>query len=98
LIQTRSALVRQIVLRRARLPGLDESGSGSSIARPAPRGKHVECSLARSSARDPPFDAAGQASKLSADVLQHRLVEGQIRDNLLQLAVLLLELAQSLHL
>jgi len=63
------------------------------------RGKHVECSLARSSACDPPFDAAGQASKVSADdVLQHRLVEGQIRDDLLQLAVLFLELAQSLHL
>ena len=59
----------------------------------------VECLPARSNVRDPPCAAVGQASKLSADhVLQHRLVERQIRHDLLQLAVLFLELAQPFHL
>jgi hypothetical protein len=38
----------------------------------------------------PPFAAAEQASKLSADhILQHRLIERQIDYDLLQLAILL---------
>ena len=38
-------------------------------------------------------------AKLSADhILQHRLVERQIRHDLLQFAILFLELAQPLHL
>src|SRR5262244_659148 len=55
--------------------------------------------LAKSHEHDPPVAASGQASKLSADyVLQHLLVERQVSHDLLQLAVLLLELTQSLHL
>src|SRR5262249_5138631 len=78
---------------------LDVSGSGRSIARLATHGKHVECLLAKSHEHDPPVAASGQASKLSADyVLQHILVERQVSHDLLQLAVLLLELTQSLHL
>jgi hypothetical protein len=47
----------------------------------------------------PPFAAAEQASKLSADhVLQHRIVERQIGHDLLDLAILLFELTQPLHL
>jgi hypothetical protein len=70
-----------------------------SIARLAMLGKPVECLPASSNAHSPPFAAAGQASKLSADhVLQHRLVKRQIRHDLLQLAVLLFQKAQALHL
>jgi transposase InsO family protein len=48
------------------------------VQRQVPDGvlEHVESLPARSSPRDPPFAAAGQASKLSADdVLQHHLVK-----------------------
>src|SRR5262249_2412498 len=78
---------------------LDVSGSGRSIGRPATHGKHVECLLAKSPEHDPPVAASGQASKLSADhVLQHLLVERQVSYDLLQFAILFLELTQSLHL
>src|SRR5262249_32578447 len=47
----------------------------------------------------PPVAASGQASKLSADhVLQYLLIERKVSHDLLQLAVLFLELTQSLHL
>src|SRR5262249_40719658 len=72
---------------------LDVSGSGRSIGGLATHGEHVECLLAKSPEHDPPVAASGQASKLSADhVLQHLLIERQVSHDLLQLAVLFLEL------
>jgi hypothetical protein len=50
-------------------------------------------------ARDRPSAASKQASYFAADhVLQHRLVQAEIGHQLLQLAVLLLELTKPLHL
>jgi hypothetical protein len=59
-------------------------------------GKHVECLLAKPPEHDPPVTASVQAS-LSADhALKHLLVERQIGYDLLQFAILFIELMQSL--
>src|SRR5262249_24712660 len=76
------------------------SGSGRSIARPGTHGKHVECLLAKSSEHNPPvaafrtaFIAFGGSRPAASPLSRDRFSL-----DLLQLAVLFLELTQSLHL